>query len=137
MQNLPKLKAQSILEYSIAVGCVVAALIAMQIYIKRGIEGRLKQTADEIGEQYAPENITTDITNTLTSTQIDESETEALTYTYPADYPDPALAGTTQVIKDSYGLPAQGIRTTVTIDNETMKRSGSEKLGEFEDKLFK
>ena len=116
---------------------MVAAFIAMQIYIKRGVEGRLKQTADEIGEQYAPENTKADITTDLKSTQTITSETERLTYTYPADYPDPAKAGKTLLIEDSYGLPAHGIKSTVTIVNETMTRSGNESLGKFEDTLFK
>lgn len=38
--------------------CVVAALLAMQVYFKRGIQGRLRQTADALGQQYAPKKTT-------------------------------------------------------------------------------
>ncbi len=48
-----KTKAQSTLEYVILIGVVVAALIAMGIYMKRGAQGQLRQAADQIGEQYS------------------------------------------------------------------------------------
>lgn len=47
-------KGQSTLEYGIIIAVVVAALIAMQTYLKRGVQGRLKQASDDIGEQYSP-----------------------------------------------------------------------------------
>ncbi len=47
-------KGQGTLEYAIIIAVVVAALIAMQVYIKRGLQGKLKQSSDEIGEQYSP-----------------------------------------------------------------------------------
>ncbi|MCX5698287.1 MAG: hypothetical protein NTX01_01110 [Candidatus Omnitrophica bacterium] len=45
-------KAQSTLEYVILIGFVIAALIAMGVYMKRGTEGKLRESADQIGEQY-------------------------------------------------------------------------------------
>jgi len=112
------------LEYGVFCGCVIAAIIAMQIYVKRGIEGRLKQSADEIGDQYAPLNTTTNITTTLDSTQKVKSD-----YVQLND-----LAGAP--LNDVYGLPALGISSETEI-NETTQRSGSEAFGKFEDKLFK
>lgn len=47
-------KAQSTLEYAVVIAVVVAALIAMQAYVKRGMQGKLKQSSDDIGEQYSP-----------------------------------------------------------------------------------
>jgi len=47
-------RAQSILEYSVLIAIIVAALIAMQVYIKRGIQGRLRSATDDIGEQFSP-----------------------------------------------------------------------------------
>ncbi|MBU1124497.1 MAG: hypothetical protein KKC84_00550 [Candidatus Omnitrophica bacterium] len=37
-----------------AITCIVAALIAMQGYLRRSIQGRLRSVADEIGQQYEP-----------------------------------------------------------------------------------
>ena len=47
-----KLKGQSTLEYVILLGFVVAALIAMGIYMKRGSEGQLREATDRVGAQY-------------------------------------------------------------------------------------
>lgn len=46
-------KAQSTLEYAIITAVVVGALLAMQIYIKRGMEGRMRSSTDSIGEQFS------------------------------------------------------------------------------------
>lgn len=47
-------KGQSTLEYGVVIAIIVAGLIAMQAYIKRGVQGRLKQASDDIGEQFSP-----------------------------------------------------------------------------------
>ena len=46
-------KAQSTMEYAMVFACVCAALLGMGIYIKRGFQGRLKDAANEIGDQYS------------------------------------------------------------------------------------
>lgn len=51
-------KAQTTLEYAILIGVIVAALIAMQTYVKRGFQGKLRENADNMGEQFAPLNTT-------------------------------------------------------------------------------
>jgi hypothetical protein len=50
--------AQTSLEYAMFIICFILALLAMQNYIKRGMQGRLRRIVDEIGEQYAPQNTT-------------------------------------------------------------------------------
>lgn len=89
-------KAQSSLEYIGILLCLVAALIAMQVYIKRGMQGRLKQVADDLGPQYAPKNssytqsvalyskVTTEVNqddagNTTTTSTINEDDPERQT----------------------------------------------------------
>lgn len=50
-----KHKGQSTLEFSILIFCIVAALVSMSVYIKRGIQGRIRSASDEISQrQYAP-----------------------------------------------------------------------------------
>jgi len=49
-------KAQSTLEYAILIIIIIGALLALQTYVKRGIQGKLKTTADDIGDQYSPDN---------------------------------------------------------------------------------
>ena len=73
-------KAQSTLEYAILILVVVAALIVMQIYVKRGIQGRMRESSDQIGEQYSPGYTTSNYTTTRnTSTRelfgVDENGT--------------------------------------------------------------
>ena len=45
-------KAQSTLEDALSTAVVIGALIAVQVYVKRGMEGRLRSSADDIGTQY-------------------------------------------------------------------------------------
>ncbi len=49
-------KGQSTLEYAILIIIIIGALLSIQVYIKRGIQGRLKSAADDIGEQFDPGN---------------------------------------------------------------------------------
>jgi len=53
---LRKMKGQSTLEYAVLVIIVIGALLSIQVYIKRGIQGRMKTAADDIGEQYSGGN---------------------------------------------------------------------------------
>jgi hypothetical protein len=40
-------KAQSVAEYVIVLGLVVGAVVAMQTYVKRGLQGRIKDVVDK------------------------------------------------------------------------------------------
>ena len=42
---------QTILEYAIMLGVVTSAILAMQIYAKRGIQSVVKLNADQLGDQ--------------------------------------------------------------------------------------
>ena len=53
---LRKAKGQSTLETAILIIIVIGALLSIQIYIKRGLQGRLRTAADDIGDQYSPGN---------------------------------------------------------------------------------
>jgi len=45
-------RGQSTLEYAILVVVVILALIGIQAYLKRGISGRMRESTDQIGEQF-------------------------------------------------------------------------------------
>lgn len=49
-------RAQSTLEYAVLIIIVIGALLTIQVYIKRGVQGRLKQATDDIGTQFSPGN---------------------------------------------------------------------------------
>ena len=46
-----KEKAQSIMEYAILIGIVSAAIMAMNVYVKRGVQAGIKFSADQMGSQ--------------------------------------------------------------------------------------
>jgi len=54
MRRLFNKRAQSTLEYAILIAVVVGALIGMQTYVKRGLQGRLKAATDDVGSQFEP-----------------------------------------------------------------------------------
>ena len=62
-------RGQTTLEVVILIGFVVAALIAMGVYMKRGIQGRLRSSTDQIGEQYSAGNTTSDYTTSVSLKQ--------------------------------------------------------------------
>ena len=83
-QRSSAFKGQGTLEYAVVLAAVSAALLAMQIYAKRGISGELRRAADSTGEQYDPRNTTGKITlgslsdTTTTSTTLNEPDMKAL-----------------------------------------------------------
>ena len=75
-------RAQTTLEYVYLVGIVAVALIVMLVYISRGFQGKLREQADQLGEQYSPGNMTTNITQISTVNYDDRStKTEATSNT--------------------------------------------------------
>ncbi len=60
-------RAQSTLEYAMVIACLAAALFGMQIYIKRSIQGKLRDAANEIGEQYSAKTTTSSLTQIITN----------------------------------------------------------------------
>lgn len=75
-------KAQSTLEYAILIVVVIMALIAGQAILKRGIQGRLKQSADDIGQQYSAEFTESNYTTTTHAEINEEQNAWTTTTTY-------------------------------------------------------
>ena len=50
-------RGQSTVEYAVLIVVVIAALLTIQNYVKRGVQGRLKSSADDIGDQYSEGNM--------------------------------------------------------------------------------
>lgn len=59
-----KQKGQSVLEYCVLIIIVIGVFIAMQVYIKRGFQGRWKDTVDDFGDQYDPRLVNSHIVHT-------------------------------------------------------------------------
>ncbi len=132
------LAAQSILEYAVMVAIAIAALVAMQIYVKRGIEGGLKESADSLGEQYQPGFMDTRMTTQVTSTQTVDSNMVQL-----ADNAGTLLFTGMPIAVDASGNPTvfqptvamTAINSVITMD-DVVSRQGTEAIGNFEDDLF-
>ena len=56
LQYLNQRRGQSTLEYAVLATVIIGALLTIQVYIKRGVQGRLKSAADDIGDQYSDGN---------------------------------------------------------------------------------
>jgi Flp pilus assembly pilin Flp len=52
-KTMRNLKGQSTLEYAILIIIIIAALITLQSYIKRGVQGRLQSSTDTVGDQFS------------------------------------------------------------------------------------
>ena len=84
--SLTHRRGQSTMEYALVIAVVIGALLAMQFYMKRGVQGKLRSSADEIGEAFSPTAYkaiykTTQTSNTKETLQtsgqkIGESKTE-------------------------------------------------------------
>jgi len=60
---------QSIVEYAILLGVVIAALLIMQLFIKRSYQGNLKDSADKMGDQFSASGTTTSQDRDMTTNQ--------------------------------------------------------------------
>lgn len=69
--NNKRKKGQSTLEYAVLIIIIIGALLSIQVYIKRGIQGRLKSATDDIGDQFSPGN-----TNVVTITTTSSNTTD-------------------------------------------------------------
>lgn len=107
-------RGQAFIEYAMVIACIAAALMIMQIYIKRAVQGRFRESADSIGEHYAPGRMNSEITITQTGSTIINTELKR-------DPDNPATK--------------LGLETATVID-ETTSRTGYENTGKFENKLF-
>ena len=61
-------KGQNTLEYVLLVTAVVAAFLAIQYYVNRGIQGRARDASDNIGSQFDAPATTAEYTTTRAST---------------------------------------------------------------------
>lgn len=79
---------QSALEFTLVLLVVIAAIVAMQIYMKRAVEGKLRSNTDSIGEQFEADNTAWTITTNNTGTTIQR---------YGSDETGSPVAGQTSV----------------------------------------
>lgn len=74
-------KAQSTLEYAILILIVIVALLAMQVYLKRGIQGRMRESSENIGQAYSPGYTTSNFHTELDSVTLETVKDDITTTT--------------------------------------------------------
>lgn len=62
-------RAQSTAEYAILIAVVVGAVVAMQIYVRRGLQGRVKDIVDNVGDAQIVGTDGTTVTNPFATGQ--------------------------------------------------------------------
>jgi Tfp pilus assembly protein PilE len=62
---LHRQKGQTALEYMVLIIIVVGALLAIQNYFKRSLQGRWKAAMDDMGDQYDPRAANSTVRHTL------------------------------------------------------------------------
>ncbi|MBN2097049.1 MAG: hypothetical protein JW714_01070 [Candidatus Omnitrophica bacterium] len=81
-------RAQSTLEYALLIAAIVGGLVAMQIYVKRGFQGRLRSASDDIGEQFDADHTASSYTTTRSSTSTESTVAGISTSTIDAAAPE-------------------------------------------------
>ncbi len=109
-----KMRGQSTLEYAVLIVIVVGALLSIQMYIKRGVQGRLKSSSDDIGDQFSPGN-----TNVIKSTRV-KSKTREL---FGRDESGTAKQG------ESSSTITNGAETTNTVERSQIDKVDQEYWG--------
>lgn len=82
---LKRIKGQSTLEYAMVIAVVVGALLAIQIYMKRGLQGKLRESTDQIGQQFDAQKTTINRQTTHTGTTVDTVRAGVTTSTITND----------------------------------------------------
>lgn len=125
-----KNKGQSTLEYALIVTVIMAAMVAINIYMKRGVQGKLRESADKIGEQYSAGKTTFKYTTTTEETLT--RDTFGLADSVTDNAPNSATTDTARgVSRYVVKTPGQTTRSAAGTDAETInRRLDSEKLFE-------
>lgn len=71
-------RGQTAMEFAILIMAIVTALVAMQVYIRRAVQGRVRSAVESIGEQYDPNATTSefDITQRSNTTTVTDTSTQ-------------------------------------------------------------
>lgn len=67
---------QSALEYSVLIAVIIAALVGMLHYMKRGHQGYMRTSADETGRQYDPRQTRSSTTSQYDSVTVERFENQ-------------------------------------------------------------
>jgi Flp pilus assembly pilin Flp len=69
LMRIFKKRAQSTAEYAVLIGLVVAAVLAMQVFVKRALQGRIQNETAKVGAQYEPYYLVSNMSSTRDTTE--------------------------------------------------------------------
>ncbi len=115
-------RGQTAIEFAALVVILIAAIVTMQVYVKRGIMGRARQTADSLGEQFDPKDYKSTFNEAEVSDVINES-------VFKKDQP---------VCADKNGqtVKCNVVESTTTIRQESTTKRGAEEVGKLKDNVW-
>ena len=119
-------RGQNLLEYVFLIALVVAAIIAMQVYIKRGMQGNFRVSAKQISPSpYVPGQTTSTSTSTVTGASIERSSQVSDVST---NYPHEAVSRehTTANFQETSPIGVWGVETKTTTSSTQSTREGQE-----------
>lgn len=107
-------RGQSILEYALLLGIIIAGVLIMQSFVKRGFQGNLKESADKMGEQFSASGTTVHQKRALNEDQriVEEVATTTDTEKGIAAFTDDSLKGTVNKGVYSYSERTGGEATS-------------------------
>jgi len=107
-------KGQSTAEYAIVIGLVIAAVVAMQVYVKRGLQGKMKKAVD-----YKYGSADAGVSGVDTSTVLKTTQYEPY-YATSSITSERKVNETTEVTKGG------GVSRTLGAEGESSSRTGSQ-----------
>jgi len=110
-------RGQSTLEYAVVIAVVLAALLAIQIYVKRGVQGKLRSSTDSIGEQYSAGQTTSKYTTTQAGPMVTKEEFGLIKGVSKSEITTPA-----QIERSATGDGAERISTNLA-DEKLFKQN--------------
>ncbi len=115
-------RGQTAIEFAALIVILIAAVVTMQVYVKRGIMGRARQTADSLGEQFDPKAYKAGFEEREFSDTVTVSE-------FKKDQ---------LVCKDKAGtlVKCNVVETTTTINQEMTTKAGAEEVGPLKDNVW-
>jgi Flp pilus assembly pilin Flp len=67
--RMQKNRGQTTAEYAVLLGLVIAAVMAMQIFVKRSLQGKIRDEAEKVGPQYEPYYLGSNMGSTRDTTE--------------------------------------------------------------------
>ena len=119
---MKKIKGQSTLETALLLLVIVGALFAMQIYLKRSVQGRLRSNMDSIGDQYDPALTNSEYAVNHTSNTVTITNTSPVIRTTTIPCPQGSFGCVPTTVTENV------IRTVTTVETiyDNTNRTGNE-----------